>query len=160
ADLVRVHRSPDDLRADLGAALRDGDELEEKLDGLRRFRNQEFLRIGINDLQGLFEPEEVSVELTSVAEVCLQYACDIAARDVCQRYATAELPGRLVVLGLGKLGSGELNYNSDLDLIFVYEETNPGENSPSAHEFFSKIGQRLITVLQVATGEGIVYRID
>jgi glutamate-ammonia-ligase adenylyltransferase len=110
----------------------------------------------------------------------------------------------MVVLALGKLGGGELNYNSDLDLIFVYDEEQPsplpdaanqhvvrdgfqgtfaasqhvrrkplecgrragpgataGAQPPvSVHEFFSKLAQRLITVLQVTTREGIVYRID
>ncbi len=215
ADLVRVHRTAEDLAAELQALLpRDGD-FEESLEVLRRFRNQEFLRIGINDLQSVLRPGEVSAELTTLAEVCLRSACAIAARDICARYGCAELPGQMVVLALGKLGGGELNYNSDLDLIFVYDEAHlspltdvsnqhvvrdgpqetfaasqhvrrkpppsaglrrtglecgrragPGATAGaqplpvSVHEFFSKLAQRLITVLQVTTREGIVYRID
>lgn len=160
ADLVRVGRSAEDLAAELQAALpRDGD-FEERLDALRRFRNQEFLRIGINDLQSLLRPEEVSTELTTLAEVCLRSACDLAVGDVCARYGCRVLPGQLVVLALGKLGGGELNYNSDLDLIFVYEEAAAATLPVSIHEMSSKVVQRLITVLQVTTREGIVYRID
>jgi len=233
ADLVRVHRTPEDLGTELQALLpRDGD-FEESLEVLRRFRNQEFLRIGINDLQSVLRLGEVSAELTTLAEVCLRSACTIAARDICARYGCAELPGQMVVLALGKLGGRELNYNSDLDLIFVYDEAQPspladglnqhvvrdgsqktcaasqrrtgpgatagaqppspladglnqhvvatavnsrmqrpeGQRSSGAsagaqplpvsvHEFFSKLAQRLITVLQVTTREGIVYRID
>jgi glutamate-ammonia-ligase adenylyltransferase len=165
ADLVRVHREAEDLEAELRAVLpRDGD-FEESLEALRRFRNQEFLRIGINDLQAVLQPGEVSAELTALAEVCLRSACAVAARDTCARYGCTELPGQMVVLALGKLGGGELNYNSDLDLIFVYDEHQPtplaGAQAPvSVHEFFSKLAQRLITVLQVTTREGIVYRID
>jgi glutamate-ammonia-ligase adenylyltransferase len=216
ADLVRVHRTPEDLGTELQALLpRDGD-FEESLEVLRRFRNQEFLRIGINDLQSVLRLGEVSTELTTLAEVCLRSACTIAARDICARYGSAELPGQMVVLALGKLGGRELNYNSDLDLIFVYDEAQPSpladglnqhvvidgsqetsaasqhvRRSPppktsarrrkplecgrragpgatagaqplsvSVHEFFSKLAQRLITVLQVTTREGIVYRID
>jgi [glutamine synthetase] adenylyltransferase / [glutamine synthetase]-adenylyl-L-tyrosine phosphorylase len=195
ADLVRVHRTPEDLGTELQALLpRDGD-FEESLEVLRRFRNQEFLRIGINDLQSVLRLGEVSAELTTLAEVCLRSACTIAARDICTRYGCAELPGQMVVLALGKLGGRELNYNSDLDLIFVYDEAQPspladglnrhvvatavssrmqrpeGQRSSGAsagtqplpvsvHEFFSKLAQRLITVLQVTTREGIVYRID
>jgi [glutamine synthetase] adenylyltransferase / [glutamine synthetase]-adenylyl-L-tyrosine phosphorylase len=160
ADLVRVYRTAEDLAAELQAVLPADGDFEESLEALRRFRNQEFLRIGINDLQSLLRPEEVSAELTSLAQVCLQSACDVAARDVCARYGCGELPGQLVVLGLGKLGGGELNYNSDLDLIFVYEEPQTGTTPLPSLEFFSKLAQRLITVLQVATREGIVYRID
>jgi glutamate-ammonia-ligase adenylyltransferase len=175
ADLVRVHRTADELAAELQPALDAASDLEAALDILRRFRNQEFLRIGINDLQALLESEEVSGELTALAEVCLRSACDVAAQDVCRRYGYQRFPGRFVVLAMGKLGSGELNYNSDLDLIFVYEEAGNDvtplrshaarshaarSHAASAHECFSKFGQRLITVLQTTTKEGIVYHID
>ncbi len=160
ADLVRVHRTVDELAAELQTALAAAVDLEDALDVLRRFRNQEFLRIGINDLQSLLELEEVSAELTALAEVCLRSACDVAAQAVCRRYGYPRLPGRFVVLAMGKLGSGELNYNSDLDLIFVYDDANDDFAPLSAHECFSKVGQRLITVLQTATKEGMVYHID
>ena len=160
ADLVRVRRSLEELAAELQSVLpRDGD-FEELLDALRRFRNQEFLRIGINDLQSVLRTDEVSTELSALAEACLRSACDVALRDLCVRYGGTEVPGQLVVVALGKLGGGELNYNSDLDLIFVYEEAPAATLSVSVHEFFSKVAQRLITVLQVTTREGIVYRID
>jgi glutamate-ammonia-ligase adenylyltransferase len=157
ADLVRVQRRADDLSAELERLLGSEPDFEDALEALRRFRNQEFLRIGINDLQSLFEPAEVSRELTTLAEVCLRAATALAQRDVCARYGWQGLPGEMVILGLGKLGGAELNYNSDLDLIFVYDSP---ETSVTAHEQFSKLAQRLITVLQTTTREGIVYRID
>jgi glutamate-ammonia-ligase adenylyltransferase len=160
ADLVHIHRTAEDLSAEINKLLSGFGDLEEALDVLRRFRNQEFLRIGINDLQSLLDPEDVSTELTTLAEVCLQGAADVAAREICRRYGYPRLPGQIVVLGLGKLGSGELNYNSDLDLIFVYEADENGAGALSAHECFTKFAQQLITVLQATTAEGIVYRID
>jgi [glutamine synthetase] adenylyltransferase / [glutamine synthetase]-adenylyl-L-tyrosine phosphorylase len=159
ADLARVRRSAADLAAELQTVLPQDGDFEASLDALRRFRNQEFLRIGINDLQSGLRPQEVGTELTALAEVCLRSASAIAVREICARYGCGELPGQLVVLALGKLGGGELNYNSDLDLIFVYEEAAVGLPLP-VHEMFSKVAQRLITVLQVSTREGIVYRID
>ena len=157
ADLVRVHRAADDLAAELERMLGSEPDFEDALEALRRFRNQEFLRIGINDLQSLFEPAEVSRELTTLAEVCLRAATTLATSDVCARYGWKGLPGEMVILGLGKLGGAELNYNSDLDLIFVYDAP---ATLVAAHEQFSKFAQRLITVLQATTREGIVYRID
>jgi len=157
ADLVRVHRSAEDLDAELQRLLGTDADFEDAVDTLRRFRNQEFLRIGINDLQSLLEPVEVSHELTTLAEVCLRSAATIAGRDVCARFGWKRLPGEMVILGLGKLGSGELNYNSDLDLIFVYDAA---ATEGAAQEQFSRFAQRLITVLQTTTREGIVYRID
>jgi len=160
ADLVRVHRDAHDLNGELQGRLAAADDFEEALDVLRRFRNQEFLRVGINNLQGLLEAQEVSVELTTLAEVCLRAAFEVAAREVCARQGWTRLPGELVVLAMGKLGGGELNYHSDLDLIFVYDEPNAEAARLAAHESFSKFAQRLITVLQATTREGMVYRID
>ena len=157
ADLVRVHRSAEDLAAELERMLGGDVDFEDALDVLRHFRNQEFLRIGINDLQSLLEPVEVSRELTTLAEVCLRAAATLAAREVCGRYGWERLPGEMVILGLGKLGSAELNYNSDLDLIFVYDAS---ATLIAAQDQFSRFAQRLITVLQTTTREGIVYRID
>ena len=159
ADLVRVHRSAEDLDAELTTLLASAGDLEDALDVLRRFRNQEFLRIGINDLQRLLEPEAVSAQLTTLAEVCLRRACDLAARGVCARYGYAQLPVEVVVVAMGKLGGGELNYNSDLDLIFVYAD-DANAAPLSTHECCTKFAQRLITVLQAVTPEGIVYHID
>jgi glutamate-ammonia-ligase adenylyltransferase len=160
ADLVRVHRTTEALAAELSAGVVAAEDIEETFEVLRRFRNQEFLRIGINNLQGLLRPEEVSAELTQVAEVCLRTACRVAEDDVCTRYAWGRLPGRLVVLAMGKLGGGEITYHSDLDLIFVYDEAGAESEGLAAQERFSKFVQRLISVLQATTKEGIVYRID
>jgi glutamate-ammonia-ligase adenylyltransferase len=161
ADLVRLRRTVGDLEEELEALLAGAADLEEALDVLRRFRNQEFLRIGINDLQALLEPEEVVAQLALLAEACVRCACKVATLDVCRRYGWDDLPGCLVVIAMGKLGSGELNYNSDLDLIFVYDEGQAEENLRLvAHERFTKVVQRLLTILQVSTQEGLVYRID
>ena len=160
ADLVRIRKAKDELAAELASALDAAEDFEGKLDALRRFRNQEFLRIGINCVQDLLADEEVAEELTQLAEACLQAAVDLAVQQTLKRFELPRLPGRLVVLGLGKLGAAELNFNSDLDLIFVYDggEAEPGAVTP--HEVFTWLAQRLITVLQVPTKEGIVYRID
>ncbi|MCX8073186.1 MAG: bifunctional [glutamate--ammonia ligase]-adenylyl-L-tyrosine phosphorylase/[glutamate--ammonia-ligase] adenylyltransferase [Candidatus Binatia bacterium] len=160
ADLVRVRRPRAELAADLASLLAAAEDLEGKLDALRRFRNQEFLRIGINCVEDLLGDEEVGEELTNLAEVCLQASLQVAADQTLARFELPELPGRLVVLGLGKFGARELSFNSDLDLIFVYDpQALPGVG-PTPHEIFTWLAQRLITVLQVPTKEGIVYRID
>jgi len=160
ADLVRLHRDVDDLEAELRQASPDGLDVESQLEGLRRFRNHEFLRIGINDLQGTLESEQVSVELSNLAEACLRHTYATAARDVCRLLKRKSLPGRCVVVAMGKLGSRELNYNSDLDLIFVYEEARRKGAGLSAQECFAKLAQRLMMLLQTTTREGIAYKID
>ncbi len=160
ADLVRVQRPVPDLLAELKSLMDAAEGFEAALDTLRRFRNQEFLRIGINDLQAVLDPEQVVAELAALAEACVRTACDVAAQDMCARTRRERLPGEYVIIAMGKLGGGELNYNSDLDLIFVYEPRDNEQARAEAHEIFTKFVQRLITVLQVPTPEGLVYRID
>jgi glutamate-ammonia-ligase adenylyltransferase len=164
ADLVRVRRAREDLTAELDARLAAAPDLEAELDELRRFRHEEFLRIGIHDIEGELAPEEVSAQLSTLAEVCLAAACALARREVLRRTGLpAELPTEgLAILGLGKLGGAELDYNSDLDLVFVYD---PGPEAwwtarLPAHDFFTRVAQRTISVLQTTTREGIAYRID
>ena len=66
------------------------------------------------------------------------------------------------ILGMGKLGGGELNYHSDLDIIYIYDHqgTTDGERSISNHEYFAKLGQKIISILSTQTREGYVYKID
>lgn len=160
ADLVRIRRIREELSAELSSLLAAGEDFEHSLDVLRRFRNQEFLRIGIASVQDLLDPEEVSAELTLLAEVCLEGACRVARDSTLARFSLGELPGEFVVLALGKFGAGELNFNSDLDLIFVYRGAAARSGDVTPHEVFTWFAQRLMTVLQVRTKEGIAYQID
>src|SRR5438132_468567 len=164
ADLMRIVRAREDMAAELGARLAAAPDLEARLDTLRRFRHEEFLRIGVHDIEGTLEPAEVGRQLTSLAETCLAAALAIARGAVLARSGVPDAPESegLAVLGLGKLGGGELAYASDLDLIFVYD---PGDlawwnGRAVPHEFFTRIAERTISALATPTREGIAYRID
>jgi glutamate-ammonia-ligase adenylyltransferase len=96
--------------------------------------------------------------------VCLAQALGLAWRDVTHRF---ELPPEaptegLAVVAMGKLGGAELNYHSDLDLIFVYDAGDAGwwRDRIAPHEFFTRVAQRAISMLQTPTREGVAYRID
>ena len=156
ADLVRVSLTRKEMATELGARLAAATDLEAELDTLRRFRHEEFLRIGVHDIEGALAPGEVSGELTRLAETCLEAALGIARREVLARARLSAAPATegLAVVAMGKLGSGELTYASDLDLIFIYD----GHAVP--HELFTRIAQRAISALQTPTREGIAYRID
>ena len=161
-DLVQVHKDRAAMQEELTARLAEVEEYEDRLDILRRYRTEEFLRIGVNDSNGLLDFTEVSSQLTGLAETCLAGAYDTARTALLRQLGLTAMPGRLAIVGMGKLGAGELNYNSDLDLIFLYdasEEEVDGEKI-GAQEFFTKLAQRLISVLQVQTREGYVYKID
>ena len=134
---------------------------------LRRLRHREVARIGWRDLAGWATLEEVVTTLSELADAIIEIALACAHREVADRYGQpigddTGLPIALTVFGLGKLGGRELNLSSDVDLIFAYAE--PGEtlgpSKISNQEFFVKLGQILIAILEEPTADGIVYRTD
>ncbi|MGZ8924234.1 MAG: bifunctional [glutamate--ammonia ligase]-adenylyl-L-tyrosine phosphorylase/[glutamate--ammonia-ligase] adenylyltransferase, partial [Methylosarcina sp.] len=90
---------------------------------LRRFRRREMVRIAWRDLAGWAELTETLSELSWLADACIQFALDFLYQELCRRYGTPLLsngqPQNIIVLGMGKLGAHELNFSSDIDLIFA-----------------------------------------
>ncbi len=164
ADLIRLEQSRAEMAQELGSRLAAATDLETALDTLRRFRHEEFLRIGVHDIQGDLALPAVGAQLTRLAEVCLDAALALGRSEVLRRCGLPPEPPTegLAVLGMGKLGSGDLNYASDLDLIFVYEGGNPAwwAERVAPREVFTRIAQRAMSALQTPTCEGIAYRID
>jgi glutamate-ammonia-ligase adenylyltransferase len=131
-------RSRDELDAEVAVDLeRLGDA-----DGLRRFRRRAMTRVAARDLAGA-GLEEIVAEISAVADVCLNRAV-----------ALAEGAG-LAVIGLGKLGGGELNYASDVDVLFVHPEPGPG-----GQERATRAAAAVIRLLSEPTAEGIALRVD
>lgn len=126
--------------------------LEDELNVLRRYRNGEILRIGLGDLLGLREIEEINLELTSMAEVLVKTVLTIARREAAA--GKGEDGGPFAVVAMGKMGGREMNFASDLDLIFLYE------GPEASREFQTRVAQRLISFLSSPSGEGVLYRID
>ncbi len=133
---------------------------------LRRVRRSELSRIAWRDLAGLARVEEVLNELTWLAEILIEVALKFAEQTLESVHGA---PGtaageclRLCVLGLGKLGGGELNFSSDVDLIFAYaEEGQTNSLRPLDHRtYFTRLGQLLIRLLSEVTADSFVYRVD
>jgi glutamate-ammonia-ligase adenylyltransferase len=156
------------MLSELDSLLEQSDYFEDHLNILRRYRNEEFLRIGLNDIHGRMMQGEITSQLSLLAEVCLDAAFRLGVgelsrfgRPVCRRDG-AELEANLAIIAMGKLGGEELNYHSDLDIIFVYDyqgHTN-GDKPISNHEYFAKLAQKIIAILTTQTREGYVYKID
>jgi len=133
---------------------------------LRQFRCREMVRIAWRDLAGWSELDETLSDLTELAEVCIQFALDYLYQQACDRKGiptTADgTPINIVVLGMGKLGAWELNYSSDIDLIFAYAEDGAlsDRKETSYGEFFSRICRSLVKVLDAITADGFVFRTD
>src|SRR5258708_1063532 len=117
SDLAATRRSPAELRDELAGLIAASPDFESKLDALRAFRHQEFLRIAIADPArdlGLFE---VQRELTTLAETVLDEAMALARIQTAARFAIPPTM-RLCAIAMGRLGAREMSYNADLDLIF------------------------------------------
>ena len=135
---------------------------------LRLARQRLMLWIAYRDLNGLAALDEVTHALSYFAQQSLAYTAAFIRKDLKGRFglpsarsADYELP--LMIVGMGKLGGKELNLSSDIDLIFLYEEegdTQGGSSSISNHEWFTKLGRRLIKIIAEHDENGFVFRVD
>jgi len=134
---------------------------------LRQFRNREMVRIAWRDLCGWAGLREIMHDLTSLAEALIDAAVDFLHRRLTGIYG---IPARadgtaqaLAVIGMGKLGGRELNFSSDVDLIFAYPEggqTRDTSRPIRNDEFFSRLCRSLLQLLGKTTPDGFVYRVD
>lgn len=152
------------LQRDLRRLLQGARE-EDFLNALRRFKASEELRIGWMDLRGILSLPQVMTCLSAVAEVCVEAAYGYAWAKAQRQYgipleADTGKRARGMVVGVGKLGSREMVYGSDLDLFVVYSRQGTTTKGCSNQEFFSHLGAHLIHALSATTREGVAWRVD
>lgn len=163
-------------RAGAGAAAGGDGELA----WLRRYKQRELMRIAARDLAGLGDAREITRELSDLADVCLESVFRVVWARLTERHGTPwhqDAQGRWrptpsCVLGMGKLGGQELNYSSDVDVLFLYAEEGwmfrapPSaraprpETAPGAHVFFCRMAETFVSEVGRFTAEGGLYRID
>jgi glutamate-ammonia-ligase adenylyltransferase len=151
------------LRSEVDAAPDDAGVLR----AFRRFRNRHTLRIGINDVIRERSLEEVTRELARLADASIEVALQLATRSVFNRFGTPVAPGgrtaRITALAFGKLGGDELNYSSDIDLMFVYDhdgEATGRRAGAQNSEIFDRVVKEVVRLLSSHTDRGQVYRVD
>ncbi len=145
----------------------DPDDETELARAVRKLRKQVMVKLILRDLNGLADLNEVMQTMTALAEICLQHAQACLMQSLQQQFGSpiGESSGaaqELLVVGMGKLGGEELNVSSDIDLIFVYPEDGQSNSAQSLsnHEFFTRLGRRLITLINELTADGYVFRVD
>lgn len=160
------------IEADLRSTLADCADDDELGRRLRRFRNLEMLRIVWAELIRATELEPSMAALSGLAEACLRGALNVLHPAACRLWGTptgaeSGAPQQLLVLAMGKLGGGELNLSSDIDLIFAYPEAGETVPAPGSaarvldnQEFFLRLARKLIRALDQHTADGFVFRID
>ena len=141
---------------------------------LRKFKKREYIRLGLRDLMGMVSLRENVEGLSDLADVCLQVAYEYSIKVVKEKYGTpmfTDADGQVresefAILSMGKLGGRELNYSSDIDLIYIYTSSmgeTQGTNSQttlSNHEFHTKLGQLITKTIHDITSDGNVFRVD
>jgi glutamate-ammonia-ligase adenylyltransferase len=125
---------------------------------LRHWKGWEMTRITLRELADVAPLEETTAELSQLGEICLAEVYEHWDAHLRQRYGSPET--EFVVLGLGKLGGHELNHSSDVDLIFVYGEEGQASPRLSAHEWFSRLCERIVETFASVDREGPLFRID
>ncbi|MCI0746980.1 MAG: bifunctional [glutamate--ammonia ligase]-adenylyl-L-tyrosine phosphorylase/[glutamate--ammonia-ligase] adenylyltransferase, partial [Verrucomicrobia subdivision 3 bacterium] len=171
-------RRKEGLWRDVGRWL--GEGFEPALAKLREFKQREMLRIAARDLARLADAQQTTLEISHLADVCLGAVLLLSLAQLQTRFGRAYhrdaednwSPTAFAVLGLGKLGGEELNYSSDVDLMFVYTEEGsvfrelPSKKAKtlrpvlSNHEFYKRLVQLFVAELARHTSEGMLYRID
>ncbi|MEW6679243.1 MAG: bifunctional [glutamate--ammonia ligase]-adenylyl-L-tyrosine phosphorylase/[glutamate--ammonia-ligase] adenylyltransferase [Pseudomonadota bacterium] len=155
--------SREEMQTFLAEPFATEDDLKRRL---RQLRERVYARVMTRDLGGLADLAEVTRTLTTLAEETTRAALDFLHRDLADIHGepldSQGRPQRLIVVGMGKLGGGELNASSDIDLIFVFPEDGEtaGPRKLANHAFFTRLGKRLIATLDDKTADGYVFRVD
>ncbi len=135
--------------------------------GLRRAKRRVALLTALADLGGVWRLEEVTAALTHLADTAVDLSIKALVADEIRR---GKLPGAtpddastgagMVALAMGKMGAGELNYSSDIDLVCLFDETRYGTDAPEARTAFIRVTRKMAAMLNDPTGEGYVFRTD
>ncbi len=177
-DILDTSRSKDAMMREYYKMAGDEYASEKTPSLLRSFKKREYIRIGLRDLLGKAKFQETGSDLSNLADVCLQVAYEYADKLNKKKYGTPVYQdaegnwneSEFAILGMGKLGGGELNYSSDIDLIYIYTSSRgetrlEGTQTGSIirltnHEYFTKLALLVTRTINEITPEGNVFRVD
>tara|TARA_B100000315_G_scaffold116653_1_gene106972 strand:- start:5170 stop:8424 length:3255 start_codon:yes stop_codon:yes gene_type:complete len=177
-ETLNKSKAKDILYRELWQLLQKARSYNEKLKVLRFFKKREYSRTGLRDLLAYADVVETIKDISNLADVCLQNSYEFCEEELIKKngipvYSDAKGNQRKVefaVLGMGKLGGEELNFSSDIDIIYIYSSgegktirVNANHNNfvcISNHEFFSKLARMVTDAINKITSDGNVFRID
>ncbi len=174
--LLKKSKTKADFRKDLRNALRYIKTKEGQLGVLRAFKRKEILRIGVRDLIKTAKVQETLKETSNLADILIEKAHEISEKICRQKYGGPALGQNsdphqhplagFTIIALGKLGSRELNFSSDIDLIYLYDcregETTQNNKAAGVHNtvYYEQLAKEITTILNHTSEEGYVYRVD
>lgn len=153
-----------DLKMQLDEYGSKTDDFETNLNQLRRFNSEKHFQAGVQLLKNMITRDEAGQFLSDLADISVQKALDMVMADF-ERTHGVITGARFAVLSLGGLGSQEMTFGSDIDLIFLYDTTDPdaisdGEKQHTASVYFNRMAQRLVSVISSMGREGRLYDVD
>ena len=166
--LHAAYQQPSDWDQALESMIGSSVSEAEHMRTLRIFRNRHMLRILWRDAAKISTIEAAFLQLSELADCCIRFAVRSAHAALLPKYgdpygSESDEVQSLIVLAMGKLGGQELNFSSDIDLIFAYPEsgtTRDGRQSLDNQAYFTRLGQIAIRLLDGVTEEGFVFRVD
>ena len=150
--------SPAALRKNLEEETASASGETGKMNALRRVKRRQMLRLGARDLMGLSDVKDLTFELSGLADALLDSAVQIG-REKLATFASHVPGGRFVVMGMGKLGGQELNYSSDIDLLFIHEPA-AGDDEDSARKYYNELAEWVIQAMTEPTSFGNLFKVD
>ena len=166
ANVMGTPKTSERMYQELARSLAQFDSVDQKLHILRRYKRRETLRIGLRDLLKAADVETTTLELSNLAEAALQHCYEIGRDQIMQpKFGTplneeGTAPCRFAIVGMGKLGGYELNFSSDIDLIFVYSDDARTDTGNENSEYFSRLCEFIIKAMSEITPDGYVFRVD
>jgi glutamate-ammonia-ligase adenylyltransferase len=125
---------------------------------LRFWKGREMTRVAVRELAAVAPLEETTGELSQIAEICIRRVFQYWDRELRQRYGSPK--AEFAILALGKLGGGELNHSSDVDLLFLYSEEGQLAPHISYHQFFNRLGNKILETFSTPHPAGSLFRVD
>ena len=125
---------------------------------LRFWKAREMTRVAVRELAAVAPLEETTGELSQIADICIRTVFEHCNAELRERHGSPTAD--FAVLALGKLGGGELNHSSDVDLLFVYSEEGQVAPQISYHEFFNRLGNKILTTFSTPDPAGPLFRVD
>ncbi len=163
ADFYRELPNRSTLKEQLKQIYPHDDDFEASMDALTRFRNEKQFQAGVHLLKHMVPAEFAGAFLSDLADLALDEVCRLAQQEFARTHGV--IPGgQLAVIALGRLGSRDMTFSSDLDLVFVYDApatgVSDGAKSLSASVYYSRLTQRILSALTTIGREGRLYDVD
>src|SRR6266516_485179 len=136
-----------------------GDSISaENFGALRFWKGREMTRVALRELANVAPLEETTAELSQIAEICIRRVFEHWNAEFRKRYGSPK--AEFAILALGKLGGGELNHSSDIDLLFLYSDEGQLTPHLSYHEFFNRLGNKILETFSIPHPVGSLFRVD